>query len=71
MLYFFYPFPSDESLLQEDNGDSSSLSIEFVNCLHLDDPSDVTSLASGNNRYNHGHNQARLSSKFLSSNQRY
>ncbi|XP_042382473.1 dual specificity protein kinase YAK1 homolog isoform X1 [Zingiber officinale] len=64
------PGYSDESLLQEDNGDISSLSTEFVNCVHLDDPSDVTSFSSGNNRYSHGQNQARLNSKFLSSNQR-
>lgn len=72
MLYIsFFPFPSDESLLEEDSIDSSSLRTEFANCAHLDDPSDVASFVGGNNRYSLGHNQARVSSKFLPSNQRY
>ncbi|KAG6481673.1 dual specificity protein kinase YAK1 homolog [Zingiber officinale] len=64
------PGYSDESLLEEDNIDSSSLRTEFANCTRLDDRSDVASLACENNRYSLGHNQARVSSNFVPSNQR-
>lgn len=67
MSLFF--FSSDESLLQEDNAEVSSLNSEFANCVRLTDPSDEAVLTSGIGRY--AHNQAYPSTKFLSSNQRY
>ncbi|CAD5195550.1 dual specificity protein kinase YAK1 homolog isoform X1 [Musa acuminata AAA Group] len=62
------PNYSDESLLQEDNAEVSSLNSEFANCVRLTDPSDEAVLTSGIGRY--AHNQAYPSTKFLSSNQR-
>lgn len=64
-------FPSDESLLQEDNAEFNSLNSEFTSCVCLGEPSDASTLTSKIGRYGHGHNQANPSSKFLSSNQRY
>ncbi|WOL09496.1 hypothetical protein Cni_G18249 [Canna indica] len=65
------PNYSEESFLQEDNTDSISLNSEFVNSLHLGNPSDTAILTSGIGRYGHGHNQARPNPKFLSSSQRW
>lgn len=62
---------SEESLLQEDNSDMSSLSFSFNNSLHLGSRTDATTTVSGHARFGPVQGQPHTSSNYISLNQRY